>query len=101
MKKFQKKVEDFSCNKCGFLNRGNGYTNHCQKCLWSRHVDINPGDRMGKCLGLMEPIYVFKKGKFFYIRHRCINCFLEKNNKVNILDDINEITKLINRQNIK
>ncbi|HMO78876.1 MAG TPA: RNHCP domain-containing protein [Candidatus Paceibacterota bacterium] len=98
-KKFQKKIEDFVCEKCGFLNRGDGYTNHCQKCLWSKHVDINPGDRLEKCSGLMEPIFAYTKGKYFYIKHRCIICLKEKNNKFNIKDDFDELKKLINKQN--
>ena len=48
-KKFQRKVEDFICEKCGTKNIGNGFTNHCFKCLWSKHVDINPGDVFLMC----------------------------------------------------
>jgi len=51
-KKFQKKKEDFKCEKCGREVIGTGYTNHCPDCLWSKHVDVNPGDRQSKCLGL-------------------------------------------------
>ncbi|MBR6751902.1 MAG: RNHCP domain-containing protein, partial [Alphaproteobacteria bacterium] len=46
MKQFVKRVENFTCAHCGAEVFGNGYTNHCPKCLWSRHVDNNPGDRM-------------------------------------------------------
>lgn len=45
MKHFTKTVEDFICAHCGTHVRGNGYTNHCPECLWSKHVDNNPGDR--------------------------------------------------------
>ena len=55
-KNFQKKVEDFVCEHCQTKNQEDGYTNHCPNCLWSRHVDINPGDRAEKCGGMMEPI---------------------------------------------
>ena len=65
MKMFQKNVEDFVCGNCGGEVVGNGYTNHCPKCLWSKHVDINPGDRAEKCGGMMKPISVIKtKGDF-------------------------------------
>jgi hypothetical protein len=40
---FQRHAEDFACEHCGHLEEGDGYTNHCTHCLWSRHVDINPG----------------------------------------------------------
>ena len=55
-KKFQRTIEDFTCEQCNFAVKGNGYTNHCPKCLWSKHVDVNPGDRAATCGGLMEPI---------------------------------------------
>jgi hypothetical protein len=42
---FQRCKEDFRCGHCGHLERGDGYTNHCTACLWSAHVDIQPGDR--------------------------------------------------------
>ncbi|MBU3901416.1 RNHCP domain-containing protein, partial [Patescibacteria group bacterium] len=44
-KKFQRKIEDFVCGHCGPKIKGTGYTDHCPKCLWSQHVDVNPGDR--------------------------------------------------------
>jgi hypothetical protein len=51
-KNFQRVIEDFECEHCGHLEEGNGYTNHCTSCLWSKHVDINPGDRAAECQGL-------------------------------------------------
>jgi hypothetical protein len=42
-KRFQKTVEDFVCEHCGHPVAGNGYTNHCSQCLWSKHVDDNSG----------------------------------------------------------
>ncbi|HLL91284.1 MAG TPA: RNHCP domain-containing protein, partial [Tepidisphaeraceae bacterium] len=56
--RFTRQVEDFTCGHCGRSVRGNGYTNHCPGCLWSRHVDVNPGDRAAACGGLMEPVAV-------------------------------------------
>ena len=64
-KRFQRKIEDFVCANCGAKIKGNGYTNHCPACLWSKHVDINPGDRASVCGGLMKPIDIeLKKGKY-------------------------------------
>jgi hypothetical protein len=78
---FTRTTEDFVCEKCGFSVVGNGYTNHCPECLWSKHVDIFPGDRAEKCGGLMEPIRIEKKGKEYTIIHKCIKCGIEKPNK--------------------
>ncbi len=78
---FTRTTEDFVCEKCGFFVEGNGYTNHCPQCLWSKHVDISPGDREAKCGGLMEPIAVEKKGKEYTIIHKCTKCGFEKPNK--------------------
>ena len=74
MKKFTKTKEDFTCAHCGADVLGNGYTNHCPKCLWSRHVDNNPGDRQSKCGGMMRPISVDKRGDKVIIVHKCEKC---------------------------
>lgn len=79
--KFIKNVEPFVCERCGTRVEGNGYTNHCPQCLWSKHVDIFPGDRAEQCGGIMEPIRIEKKGKEYVIIHKCIKCGLEKPNK--------------------
>ena len=85
--KFQKRKEDFVCGHCGYEVAGNGYTNHCPKCLWSRHVDEYPGDRANGCLGMMEPIrFILDKGEHILI-HRCIRCEKEKKNRMSEDDD--------------
>jgi DNA-directed RNA polymerase subunit M/transcription elongation factor TFIIS len=78
---FIKNKEDFVCEKCGNSVQGNGYTNHCPECLWSKHVDVFPGDRAGDCGGMMEPIRIEKKGREYTIVHKCTKCGLEKPNK--------------------
>lgn len=94
-KKFQRKIEDFVCENCGFKVTGNGYTNHCPKCLWSKHVDINPGDRLSDCGGLMEPISIETKAGEYTILHKCIKCGYEKRNKKVDEDDFDEILKIV------
>ncbi|KYK32895.1 MAG: hypothetical protein AYK19_14790 [Theionarchaea archaeon DG-70-1] len=79
-KKFSKCKEDFICEKCGQEVRGTGYTNHCPTCLWSKHVDINPGDRQCTCGGMMEPVRTEYKGEFIIVHH-CIKCGIEKRNR--------------------
>lgn len=71
---FTRRTEDFVCSSCGHQVTGNGYTNHCPNCLWSLHVDINPGDREATCRAPMEPIGVdWKKGEMRIV-HRCTEC---------------------------
>jgi hypothetical protein len=94
MKKFIRTIEDFACEKCGKKNQGNGYTNHCSKCLWSKHVDVNPGDREEKCGGLMKPIGYIKLGGREKILHQCIKCGHEKTNKVEQGDNINVLLEI-------
>ncbi len=97
-RKFQKNIEDFVCERCSFCVKGNGFTNHCPNCLWSKHVDINPGDRACECLGLMEPITISGKSTDHIITHRCVKCGLEKRNKVSEDDNFEEILKISSKK---
>lgn len=91
---FQRKIEDFSCENCGFFVKGNGYTNHCSKCLWSKHVDINPGDREAVCKGMMEPIGIEKTGKNYEILHKCVKCKKTLKNIIKNDDDFGTVIKI-------
>ncbi len=82
------------CEKCGTHVSGNGYTNHCPKCLWSKHVDVYPGDRASSCGGLMKPVGLYLKGGEEHIVHRCEKCAYEKNNHVAEEDDSDAIIAL-------
>jgi rubrerythrin len=93
-KKFQRHIEDFVCENCHYQVIGNGYTNHCPKCLWSKHVDINPGDRQESCQGLMKPIDLEQKAGEQVIIHHCLKCGFERKNRVVPVDDVDEIIKL-------
>ncbi len=94
MKGFTKTVEDFNCTHCGAVVRGNGYTNHCPNCLWSRHVDNNPGDRAAACGGMMAPVAVESSGDKFIITHRCEICGKEKRQKTTDNDNIDTIIEI-------
>lgn len=93
--RFIRKKEDFKCGKCGFDVFGDGYTNHCPKCLYSKHVDINPGDRKEKCGGMMKPIKIEKRGENYIIIHRCERCGKEKKNKMRENDSFKEAAKVM------
>ena len=75
---FKKVVEDFTCEHCGATIIGTGYTNHCPHCLWSKHVDENPGDRAHSCGGMMRPVGLEQKKGEWRIIHRCQLCGVEK-----------------------
>ncbi|HEY4498935.1 MAG TPA: RNHCP domain-containing protein [Candidatus Paceibacterota bacterium] len=79
--KFQRKKENFVCEHCGIAVEGSGFTNHCPACLFSKHVDVYPGDRGGECLGLMEPKALLLERGEYQILHRCIRCGAEKKNR--------------------
>jgi hypothetical protein len=87
MQTFQRNIEDFKCENCENLVYGDGYTNHCPECLWSKHVDIYPGDRDAVCQGLMCPIQILP-GKVFSILHKCTQCGEERKNRISKNDNI-------------
>lgn len=88
---FQKKAEDFICEHCGTAVKGSGYTNHCPKCLWSKHVDKFPGDRSEKCGGMMKPSKIEMEKDEFILSNQCIVCGYIKRNKVASGDDLSAI----------
>lgn len=94
MKKFNRRIEDFICEHCGAEVHGNGYTNHCPNCLWSKHVDVNPGDRAADCGGLMEPVDVELKNGEYILLQKCKKCGHLRKNKVSPEDNFEEIIKL-------
>jgi hypothetical protein len=73
-RRFQRTIESFNCEHCGTAVAGDGYTNHCPQCLWSKHVDKNPGDRAESCRGPMEPFGVLVHGTEYTILHSCLTC---------------------------
>lgn len=82
--------QGFVCRHCARavppLANGS-YRNHCPHCLYSLHVDVNPGDRAADCGGLMAPVgalYSGKKG--WVVVHRCQRCGEKRRNKA-ALDD--------------
>lgn len=97
--RFQRTIENFICLHCGAEVRGNGYTNHCPRCLWSKHVDVNPGDRAASCDGLMEAIAVEGASPTYSIVHKCIRCGFERKNKVEVEDNIEALLAIARHTN--
>lgn len=77
-KRFQVVNEGFLCGHCGAEVPPTAQTtprNHCPRCLWSMHVDRNPGDRANPCRGMMRPIGIYTHTKKQYvILHQCVKC---------------------------
>lgn len=93
-KKFIKKTEDFICNVCGFKIKGTGYTDHCPNCLFSKHLDLNPGDRQATCHGLMKPIGMTQKKGKQQILYRCQKCGYQRFNKVSLEDNQEKLLEI-------
>ena len=96
-KKFSVIDEEFICENCGKKVPKLGYScrNHCPYCLYSKHVDINPGDRQEKCHGLLEPIEIETNSKKGYIIiFKCQKCGAIKKNKMAEDNDMNKIIEL-------
>ena len=91
---FRKNKEDFVCEVCGTEVLGDGYTNHCPNCLWSKHVDVNPGDRAEACGGMMEPVTVEKKDGEYAILHKCVKCGFERWNKAQKQDNFDQLVQV-------
>ena len=90
-KKFIVRNEPFVCGNCGYENPPlrAGCRNHCRKCLYSLHVDLEtPGDRESECGGLMKPVGLDYSGKKGYvIVHQCEKCGKKIKNKAAEDDD--------------
>lgn len=95
---FKRVVEDFVCEHCGFEVKGSGYTNHCPKCLWSKHVDVFPGDREEVCKGLMKPIRSEQIEGDWYVIQKCEKCSREWKNRLVEGDNFDVLVELSKEQ---
>ena len=100
-KNFIKIKEDFVCENCGAYVKGNGYTNHCPNCLYSKHVDSAiPGDRESSCKGLMKPINIESKKGEYIIQHKCQKCGHTKWNTASKEDNFESMLSVNNKSNL-
>lgn len=81
----QEQNSGFKCSHCkqwvvinDFIGTAN--RNHCNICLWSKHVDVKKGDRRAECQAGMKPIgLTFRiesshtRGEIMLI-HDCMGC---------------------------
>ena len=95
-KRFTMIDENFICENCGMEVTKLGYTarDHCPNCLYSKHLDINPGDRENTCHGLMEPIGIEKYKNSYKIIYNCTKCHKKHKNIMANDDNFDLIIKL-------
>ena len=96
MKKFNMIDESFICEKCNKIVKKLEYSarDHCPNCLYSKHVDINPGDRANECKGLLKPIGIEKFKNTYKIIYKCEKCNQKHKNIVAIDDNFDIIVEL-------
>ena len=88
--------EEFICDNCGAKASPLGYTarDHCPFCLYSKHVDVMPGDRQNNCQGLLEPIGIEKFKDSYKIIYKCKKCRMTHKNIIAVDDNMDEIIRL-------
>ena len=96
MKLFNELDEGFLCENCKKEVKPLGYTSrdHCPYCLYSKHVDINPGDRKNPCKGLLEPIGIEKYKDTYKILYQCRKCKKTHKNIIARDDDMKKIIEI-------
>ena len=91
----------FRCSHCktwvvinDFIGTAN--RNHCNICLWSKHVDVQKGDRKATCHGGMRPVGLTFKHEGFgrqgelMLVHYCMDCEKLSINRI-ARDDDNDL----------
>ena len=96
MKKFNTLDEKFRCENCKRHVDTLKYSSrdHCPFCLYSKHVDINPGDRSNNCKGMLVPIDIEKFKDTYKIIYRCEKCGVYRKNIMAKDDDMNAIINI-------
>lgn len=92
--------ENFICENCNSTVLPLKYSarDHCPFCLYSKHLDIFPGDRNNNCHGLMKPIGIEKFKDTYKIIYKCEKC-----NEIhkNVMANDDDFDKIINLSIIK
>ena len=99
MKKFNMIDEEFICENCNKKVSKLNYIarDHCNYCLYSKHVDIMPGDRANNCHGLLVPIGIEKYKNTYKIIYKCNKCNKIHKNIMATDDNYDEIIALSNK----
>ena len=75
-KQFSVNNESFECDNCGktVSKHPTSSRDHCNYCLFGKHVDENPGDRANTCKGVLEPIGIKRRSDKLQIAYKCRQC---------------------------
>jgi len=94
--KFVENNEAFICIACGqeVPPHPSSSRDHCNHCLTGQHVDVNPGDRMNECRGVLEPIGLQMRSGKTQIVYRCQKCHAQVLNVAAPDDNADLITDL-------
>ena len=99
MKRFNMIDEEFICANCNKKVTKLEYTarDHCNYCLYSKHVDIFPGDRKNSCQGLLKPIGIEKFKDTYKIIYKCEKCkeihknVMAKDDNFNLIIELSKV----------
>lgn len=95
--------ESFTCAVCGKRVEKLSYTarDHCNYCLSSKHVDVNPGDRNESCHGVLEPVSVelWKKDKYKIV-YKCKKCGAQRKNIMAVDDNFDNVLEIMRKNSI-
>ena len=96
-KKFKEIDESFICEVCGKKVEKLNYSSrdHCNWCLSSKHVDINPGDREETCHGILEPVGFEKYKDTYKIVYKCKKCGKERKCIMASDDDFDKMLEIM------
>lgn len=98
----------FTCSHCRawvVINdyMGTANRNHCNFCLWSKHVDIKKGDRRATCQAGMRPVGITfriessdRRGETMLV-HACAGCDKLSINRIAADDSTGEILLVFDR----
>lgn len=100
MKKFNEIDEEFICDNCNKKVDKLIYSSrdHCKYCLYSKHLDISPGDRASNCFGILVPIDVEKYKDTYKIIYRCSKCGKQKKNIIAKDDDFDQLLYIMSKK---
>lgn len=75
-KHFQRNNQPFVCEHCqaNVPAHPTSSRDHCNNCLYGKHVDNYPGDRANNCQGTLIPIGLDIKNGKTQIVFRCQKC---------------------------
>jgi hypothetical protein len=106
-KRIREQRGGFKCCNCRMQvvvneQMGTHNRNHCNICLWSRHVDEKKGDRRAACQAGMQPVGLtfrieskYRRGEIMLI-HACAGCPKISINRIAADDLDSEIVSVFN-----